>query len=60
MLPGTAETEGILSRGRIALLPKEAVVVNVGRGTAIDQDALMEALNAGRLAMARISVSGST
>lgn len=45
-LPGTAETEGILSRSRIALLPKETVVVNVGRGTAIDQDALMEALNA--------------
>lgn len=55
-LPGTAETEGILSRSRIALLPKEAVVVNVGRGTAIDQDALMEALNAGRLAGAALDV----
>ena len=40
-LPGTAETEGILSRSRIALLPKEAVVVNVGRGTAIDADDLI-------------------
>ena len=55
-LPGTAETEGILSRSRIALLPKEAVVVNVGRGTAIDQDALMEALNAGRIAGAALDV----
>ena len=55
-LPGTAETEGILSRSRIALLPKEAVVVNVGRGTAVDQDALMEALNAGRLAGAALDV----
>ena len=55
-LPGTAETEGILSRSRIALLPKEAVVVNVGRGTAVDQDALMEALNAGRLADAALDV----
>ena len=40
----------------IALLPKEAVVVNVGRGTAIDQDALMQALNAGRLAGAALDV----
>ena len=55
-LPGTAETEGILSRSRIALLPKEAVVVNVGRGPAVDQAALMEALNAGRLAGAALDV----
>ena len=34
-LPGTAETEGILSRSRIALLPKEAVVVNVGRNSGL-------------------------
>ena len=47
-LPGTKETAHILSRERIALLPRDAYVVNVGRGTAIDQEALMEALNAGR------------
>ncbi len=49
-LPSVADTVGILSRERIALLPREAIVVNVGRGSAIDQDALMEALNAGRIA----------
>ena len=38
-LPSTAETVGILSRERIALLPDSAFVVNVGRGTAIDQEA---------------------
>ena len=48
-LPAVADTAGILSRERIALLPREAIVVNVGRGSAIDQDALMEALNAGRI-----------
>lgn len=51
-----AKTVTGVSRSRIALLPKEAVVVNVGRGTAIDQDALMEALNAGRLAGAALDV----
>ena len=55
-LPSTAETVGILSRERIALLPDSALVVNVGRGTAIDQEALCDALNAGRLAGAALDV----
>ena len=55
-LPGTKETAHILSRERIALLPRDAYVVNVGRGTAIDQEALMEALNADRLAGAALDV----
>ena len=55
-LPSTAETVGILSRERIALLPDSAFVVNVGRGTAIDQEALCDALNAGRLAGAALDV----
>ena len=55
-LPSTPETAGILSRERIALLPPDAIVVNVGRGTAVDQDALMEALNAGRIAGAALDV----
>ena len=55
-LPSTPDTVGILSRQRIALLPETAYVVNVGRGTAIDQPALVEALNAGRLAGAALDV----
>ena len=55
-LPSTPETVGILSRERIALLPPDAIVVNVGRGTAVDQDALTEALNAGRIAGAALDV----
>ena len=55
-LPGTSETEGILSRERIALLPKDAYVVNVGRGSAIDYDALMESLNNDKLAGAALDV----
>jgi len=55
-LPGTAETAGVMSRSRIALLPETAVLANVGRGSALDQAALMEALHAGKLAGAALDV----
>ena len=55
-LPGTAETLHILNRERIALLPANAYVINVGRGSAVDQDALRDALNAGQLAGAALDV----
>lgn len=55
-LPATAETAHILSRSRIALLPPRAYVVNIGRGSAIDQDALIDALQSGRLAGAALDV----
>lgn len=55
-LPGTAETIHILNRERIALLPRDAYVINVGRGTAVDQAALKEALDAGKLAGAALDV----
>ena len=55
-LPGTTETIGILSRERIALLPQGAYIANVGRGTAIDQTALIEALESGHLAGAALDV----
>lgn len=55
-LPGTAETEGILSKERIALMPEGAFIVNVGRGTAVDYDALMENLNNDKLGGAALDV----
>ena len=55
-LPNTPDTANILSRERMALLPEGAYVVNVGRGTAIDQDALIDALGSGHLAGAALDV----
>lgn len=55
-LPETPETIGILNRDRIALLPEDAFVVNVGRGSAIDEKALTDALNEGKLAGAALDV----
>lgn len=51
-LPGTAETARVLDARRLALLPDGALVVNVGRGGAIDQAALEAELRAGRLCAA--------
>ncbi|MBP5464415.1 MAG: D-2-hydroxyacid dehydrogenase [Treponema sp.] len=55
-LPSTAETKGILSRERLALLPEDAYVINVGRGSAIDEAALAERLEGGQLAGAALDV----
>ena len=48
-LPGTGETRHMLDARRLALLPDDALVVNVGRGMVIDQPALERELRAGRL-----------
>ena len=55
-LPSVSDTVNILNADRMALLPKGAYVVNVGRGTAIDQDALIKALDSDHLAGAALDV----
>jgi len=55
-LPLTPETNNLLSSERLALLKKECVIVNVGRGKTIDEVALIEALKSGRLKGACLDV----
>jgi phosphoglycerate dehydrogenase-like enzyme len=44
-LPGTAATNGMLDADFLGYLPKKAWLVNVGRGSVVDEPALIEALN---------------
>ena len=56
-LPGNRFTYHTLSRERIAMLKSNAVVINVGRGTAIDTDALTLALYEKKIAGAALDVT---
>jgi len=55
-LPLTAETEGMVDREQICLLPSTCVLVNIARGPIVDEQALYEALRDGRLAGAGLDV----
>jgi len=55
-VPLTRETEGLLSRERIARLKPGAIVVNTARGPVVDDAALAEALSTGRVAAAGLDV----
>lgn len=55
-LPATPKTEGLVDAALIAKLPPRAVIVNVGRGSVIDEAALYRALVEGRLFGAGLDV----
>ena len=55
-IPATPETKNILSRKRLALMPEGAYVINVGRGSAIDEEALADNLESGHIAGAALDV----
>ncbi len=55
-LPETLETEGLIDAHRMSLLPRRTVLVNVGRASAIAEEALYEALRDRRISAAGIDV----
>lgn len=54
--PATEETRGLLNKTRIGLLPKGAVVTNIGRGSVVVDEDLADALASGRVAAAGLDV----
>ncbi len=55
-VPGTTGSDRLVDARRLALLPRGAYIYNVGRGNAIDQPALIAALESGALAGAGLDV----
>ena len=55
-LPGIAETTNIIDEHRLSLLPNHVWIYNVGRGNAVDDDALVSALSSGRIGGACLDV----
>ena len=56
LLPATPGTEGLLDAPALARMPKGAAVVNPGRGSLIDEAALIAALDSGHLGHAVLDV----
>lgn len=54
--PLTRETEGLVNATRLSLMKPTAVLINTSRGALVDEEALAEALNTGRIAGAGLDV----
>lgn len=55
-VPLNAHTEKMISRKEFAMMKKEAFIINTARGPIIDEQALIEALQAGEIAGAGLDV----
>ena len=55
-LPLTEQSTGLINRAALAQMKPTALLINTSRGAIVDEDALSEALRAGRLAAAGLDV----
>nr|XP_018906679.1 PREDICTED: glyoxylate reductase/hydroxypyruvate reductase-like [Bemisia tabaci] len=53
----TPETKGLISREKISLMKRNAIFINTARGVLVDQDALTEALQQGKILGAGLDVT---
>lgn len=56
-VPATPETDGMIDRASIAAMKSSAVLLNIARGSVVDQDALVEALTAKTIGGAFLDVT---
>lgn len=56
VLPSSKETVNLINKKTLAMMKKGAYLINVGRGDAINQDGLLEALRSGQLGGAACDV----
>jgi glyoxylate/hydroxypyruvate reductase len=56
LLPETPATTNLLNPKTLAMMPRGAIIINPGRGTLIDDNALLEALDTGQIAHATLDV----
>jgi phosphoglycerate dehydrogenase-like enzyme len=54
--PLTPQTRGMIGAAQLALMKSTAVIVNVGRGAVVDEPALIEALETGKIRGAALDV----
>lgn len=56
VLPATAETRHLLNAESLSWLPEGAAIINAGRGSLIDESALLDRLDGGKLRFAMLDV----
>lgn len=56
ILPSSPETVGLFNDATFAMMKDQAYFINVGRGSAVDQEALLWAVRSGKLAGAALDV----
>jgi phosphoglycerate dehydrogenase-like enzyme len=58
-LPGTELTAGLIGEAVLGAVRDGTILVNVGRGTVVDEPALLRALDAGRIGFAALDVTAT-
>ena len=56
LLPDTPQTQNILDKNTLAQMPRGSVIINPGRGSLIDDEALLSALRDGHISAACLDV----
>lgn len=57
IMPHNAQSAGLMSRARIHAMKDDAILISCGRGSVLDQDALVEAMQGGKLWGAALDVT---